>query len=108
MICKFVVVLYRKPSLSREQFRDYFLRVHEPLGLVLPNLRRCIQNFAQPDASRPDPGWDAVIELWWDSRAEMETAWQTAEGRAATADLGAFADLSRSTWSIVEERAALS
>jgi hypothetical protein len=33
----------------------------------------------------------------------MEAAWASPEGEAASADLEAFADLSRSSWSIVEE-----
>jgi hypothetical protein len=34
----------------------------------------------------------------------MEAAWNSLEGQAATADLDIFADLSRTAWSIVEER----
>jgi uncharacterized protein (TIGR02118 family) len=106
-VLKFVVVLYRKPGHAREEFREYFTRAHAPLAEAIPGLRRYVQNFVVPDPTRPDPGWDAVIELWWQSREDMETAWATREGKAATADLDNFADLSRSTWSIVEERVSL-
>ncbi len=33
----------------------------------------------------------------------MEAAWASPEGKAATGDLEAFVNLSRTTWSIVEE-----
>jgi hypothetical protein len=52
---------------------------------------------------RKPPAWDAVVELYWENREAMEAAWASPEGEAATADLEAFADLSRSSWSIVEE-----
>ena len=36
-------------------------------------------------------------------RSAMEAAWATPQGAASDADLPAFADLSRTTWSVVEE-----
>lgn len=101
---KFVVVLVRRPGSSREELRDYFVRIHGPLAEAIPGLCRYVQNFVVDDPARADPGWDAVIELWWQTREEMEAAWLTPEGRASTADLEKFCDLSRSAWSIVEER----
>ena len=99
---KFMVVLYRRPDLTPAQFRAYLRDVHGPLAERLPGLRRYVQNHVARDPSRPHPGWDAVVELTWDEREAMEAAWNSPEGIAATADLEAFADLSRSTWSIVE------
>jgi hypothetical protein len=34
----------------------------------------------------------------------MEAAWRTREGKTATRDLPAFADMTRTTWSIVDEQ----
>jgi uncharacterized protein (TIGR02118 family) len=99
---KFMVVLYRRPDLTPDQFRTYLRDVHGPLAERLPGLRGYVQNHVAHDPSRPHPGWDAVVELTWDEREAMEAAWNSPEGIAATADLGAFADLSRTTWSIVE------
>ena len=103
-LIKFIVVLYRKPGSLREELRDYVVEVHGPMAEALPGLLRYVQNFVVADPTRSDPGWDAVIELWWQTREEMEAAWLSDAGRAATADLERFADLTRSTWSIVEER----
>ena len=99
---KFVVVCYRRPDWSREQFRHYFREMHGPLARAIPGVRRYVQNFVEPDERR-DPPWDAVIEFWFDDRASMEAAWQSEAGRVATADNGALMDLTRTRWAVVDE-----
>ncbi len=101
-MCKLIVVLYRRSDLTRGRFRAYLRDVHGPMAERLPGLIAYRQNHVVDDPTRSDPGWDAVIELWWNTRGEMEAAWRTPEGQAATDDLAAFADLSRTSWSIVE------
>jgi len=100
---KFVVVLSRRPGMTREDFSAYLRTAHRNLARRLPRLKRYVQNHVAEDSSRQLPAWDAVIELYWDSRKAMEADWASPEGAAATKDLEAFADLSRSSWSIVEE-----
>lgn len=100
---KFVVVLYRKPGLTAAQFSENLRNEHGPMAEQLPGLRRYVQNHVVPDPSRGHPGWDAVVELSWDDRSAMEAAWKTPEGQRATDHLAEFADLSRSTWSVVTE-----
>lgn len=104
---KFMVVVYKLPTLSEGEFVRYFRDVHGPLALKLPRLKKYRQNFVAPDPTRKHPGWNAVIELYWENWASMEAAWKSPEGVAATADLPAFADLTRTTWSVVEEHAVL-
>jgi uncharacterized protein (TIGR02118 family) len=99
---KFVVVCYRRPDWSRDQFRRYFRETHGPLAMALPGVRGYVQNFVEPEERR-DPPWDAVIEFWFDDRAAMEAAWQSEAGRLATADNAKLMDLSRTRWGIVEE-----
>ena len=60
-------------------------------------------NFAVDDPHRKPPAWDAIIELYFDNWERMEAAWATPEGKASTEDLAAFADIERSTWSVVDE-----
>ena len=100
---KFVVVLYRRPDLSPEAFFANLRDEHGPLAERIPGLRRYVQNHVLPDPRREHPGWDAVIELYWDDWASMEAAWATPEGQAATNHLQTLADLSRTTWSVVQE-----
>jgi len=97
-----MVVLYRRPDWSRAQFDAYLRDVHGPLAEKLPNLLHYTQNFVAADPSRKPPGWDAIVELYWADWATMEDAWRSPAGVAATADLEAFADLGRTTWSVVD------
>jgi len=100
---KFVVVLFRRPGMTREDFSAYLRTAHRNLARRLPGLKRYVQNHVAEDSKRQPPAWDAVVELYWENRKAMEAAWASPEGQAATKDLEAFADLSRSSWSIVEE-----
>jgi uncharacterized protein (TIGR02118 family) len=101
-VLKFVVVLSKRPDLSEEHFRKFLCDVHRPLALKIPSLLRHVVNFPAADESRKHPQWDAIVELYFEGREAMEAAWRSLEGTAATRDLEEFADLSRSSWSIVE------
>jgi uncharacterized protein (TIGR02118 family) len=102
-VLKFIVVVYKRAGMSGEDFRRHLRDVHGPLAKKLPGLRRYVQNFVEADAKRKPPAWDAVIELYFDDWTSMEAAWASPEGTASDADLPAFADLSRTSWSVVEE-----
>jgi uncharacterized protein (TIGR02118 family) len=104
---KFMVVLYRRPDLTPEQFRRHLREIHAPLASNLPGLRKYVQNFVCDDPQRTPPGWDAIVELYFDDWPAMEEAWASPQGAASDADLPAFADLTRTTWSAVDERTVL-
>jgi len=100
---KFMVVVYRRPDMTPEDFRRHFEQVHGPLAKQLPGLRKYVQNYVSDDPERESPGWDAIVELYFNDRAAMELAWASPQGAASDADLPAFADMTRTTWSVVEE-----
>ena len=100
---KFIVVLHKRTDTTTEEFRHHVQNVHGPLAKKLPGLKRYVQNIVQADLKRKPPAWDAVMELYFANRDEMEAAWASPEGAASDADLPAFADLTRTTWSVVEE-----
>ncbi len=100
---KFMVVIYRRAELTPAEFRRHLEEIHGPLARNLPGLRRYIQNLVYADPNRTPPAWDAVVELYFDNWAAMEAAWASPQGAASDADLPAFADLARTTWSVVEE-----
>jgi uncharacterized protein (TIGR02118 family) len=104
---KFVVVLYRRPDVPIHEFRRILRCEHAKLAERLPGLRRYVQNHVVPDQKRKPPGWDAVVELSWDDRESMEAAWASPEGERATKHLEEFADLTRTTWSVVTEERGL-
>ena len=99
---KFMVVLYRRPDLGEAEFQAYLRDVHGPMAEAIPDLLHYTQNFVAEDPMREHPGWDAIVELFWADRETMEAAWASPEGQAATADLAEFADLSKTTWSLVD------
>jgi uncharacterized protein (TIGR02118 family) len=100
---KFMVVLYRRPDLTANQFRQHLKEIHGPLAKNLPGLKKYVQNFVSDDPTRTRPGWDAIIELYFEDMPAMEAAWASPQGAASDADLPAFADLTRTTWSVVDE-----
>ena len=100
---KFIVVLHKRSDMTPAQFRDHFRRIHAPLALSLPGLRRYIHNYPAVDPTRKPPPWDAIIELYFQDWETMEAAWTSPQGAASDADLPLFADLNRTNWSVVEE-----
>ena len=99
---KFMVVIYKRPDLTQKQFRQHLKDVHGPLAKPAgPEEIRT--NYVCADPTRKAPGWDAVIELYFDDWASLEAAWASPEGAASDADLPAFVDLTRTTWSAVDE-----
>jgi uncharacterized protein (TIGR02118 family) len=100
---KFMVVLYRREDLSPEAFAANLRQIHGPMAERIPGLRRYVQNHVASDPSRKHPGWDAIVELYWDDKESMEAAWRSREGQAATEHLKDFVDLAKSTWAIVDE-----
>ncbi len=100
---KFVVVLYRRSDLTPSQFRQHLQHVHAPLAKNLPGLKHYKQNHVTEDPRRKHPGWDAVVELYFDDRASMEAAWASPQGAASDEDLPNFVDMTCTTWSVVDE-----
>ena len=100
---KFMVVIYRNPELTDEQFRRHLQEIHGPLAKNLPGLRKYVQNIVRSDPKRKPPAWDAVVELYFDDWSAMEAAWASPQGAASDADLPAFADLTQTTWSAVDQ-----
>lgn len=81
----------RKAGLSPEQFVAHWVNVHAELAKRLPRLRRYAINVI--DRNRyPDLGYDGFSELWFDSRADCEAAFNSPEGVRLLADLQNYVD----------------
>jgi uncharacterized protein (TIGR02118 family) len=100
---KFIIVVYKRPDISKEQFLIYFRDVHAPLAAKLPGLKKYAVNFPANDPKRKPPEWSAIVEFYWENKQAMEEAWDSPEGKAATNDLAECVDLERTTWSVVQE-----
>lgn len=109
---KLVILFSRRPEMSQHEFEEYWRNDHaqlvEKLAAAL-RLRRYVQSrnvhhglIAQMVAGR---GWsgaaDGLVELWWDSEEEMQAAFSSPEGQAASAalaeDEARFCDMSSAT-----------
>lgn len=108
---KLTFCLHRLPSLSREEFQDYWLNKHGPLvrshaGTL--RIRRYVQLHSRDMAanaalqrSRGAPeAYDGVAMLWWDSLDDIVAMKDDAAARAANLELledeKRFIDLARS------------
>ena len=77
---KVVLLVRRKPGLSREEFRGYYESRHAPLAAS--QLRCCVRyvrNFVVEDvAGQPD--FDCVTEFWY----ELDGPWREARDHIAS------------------------
>jgi uncharacterized protein (TIGR02118 family) len=72
---KVIELLVRKPGMSRAEFSDYWRRVHGPLVMSIPEIRRHNVKYVQshtlgewhPFLAGEEPLFDGAAEIWVDS-----------------------------------------
>ena len=101
---KTIGLLTRKDGWTHEQFMKHWVEIHAPLALVVPGLRRYVQNHIEGERTRPDIPTtaveiDGVAELWFDDQAALEMAARTLEMKTLHADGANSSAASRATWS---------
>ena len=95
---KFVYVVRRRPDVSPETFRKYWLENHGPLVRSLAKelrAKRYIQSHTMDtplnqltrQARGTQPPYDGLTELWFDSIEDLLAAAQTPEGLQANLTL---------------------
>ena len=94
---KIMILLKRRENLSRREFRQWWLGEHRKLAVQLPGLKRACFNLAVGD---DDTLYDGVSELWFDSAADIDSAYQSEIGKKVAAD--SMAHVSRRDRLIVE------
>jgi len=109
VMLKFVYCVRKRPELSQEEFRKYWLEKHGPLVrsfAVALRAKRYVQshtldnpllNAAAQQPRGTKAPYDGITEVWWDSAEDLAASLQTPEGQRAnqilSEDEGRFCDL---------------
>jgi uncharacterized protein (TIGR02118 family) len=80
---KAMILLTRRNDMSHAEFEQWWLNTHVSLARQLPGLRRAVFNVVT-DPQENDP--DGITELWFDSQAAFEAAYDTEIGQRVVAD----------------------
>ncbi len=89
---KLVALVRKKPSLTRGEFRNYWLDTHAPLAAAIPGMRGYRINIAGDPGGQPPADYDGSAEIWFDDRAAMEAGLGSPEGDVAGRDTARFAE----------------
>lgn len=94
----------RKPGLSVEDFRAYWLNDHAAVIRKIPELRRYVASITLPGAYRNrEPLYDGISEAWFDDEHALRNNADTPPRRAASADDANFVDMSKYAAIVTDE-----
>jgi uncharacterized protein (TIGR02118 family) len=85
-----ILVLYKQPS-DTDGFDKYYFETHAPLARKIPHLRNMKFNAGRPVALAGTAP-HLVVELEFDTMADLQAGMASPEGQAASADLQNFAE----------------
>jgi len=72
---KVMVLLKRKPGLSRQEFSRRYEEVHVPLVLShFRTMRRYVRNYVITPPGVEEPDFDCITEVWFDNMEELKAA----------------------------------
>lgn len=102
---KSIVCFKRKPGMSIEEFRRYWLEEHPKVVTALPGLRRYVQSHPVLSGYRDgrESPYDGVAEVWFDDWDALRAASRGPEYAAVTADEAKFIDPQNRSFVITEE-----
>jgi uncharacterized protein (TIGR02118 family) len=85
-----VVVMYKAPK-DAAAFDKYYAETHIPIAKKMPGLRK-FEVSRGPVATPAGPSaFHLIATLYFDSMADIQAAFGSAEGKAAAADVPKFA-----------------
>ena len=92
---KAIIFMKRRKDLTREQFKEYWLTQH--VNLEKENaeknwVRKIVASIALDDESLPEPPWDGMVELYFDSIEDMKKDVQGEQRKIMWADEENFCD----------------
>ena len=86
-----LLVLYNQPA-DPAAFDRYYTEIHIPLARKIPGLRSYSVSSGGVAMIAGGPQTHLIAELDFDTMADLQSAMASAEGQAAAADVGNFAD----------------
>jgi uncharacterized protein (TIGR02118 family) len=93
---KIVALMKRRAGLSVDDFQNHLRTQYGPLATKGPGLRRYMQSHALVQGyAKGELLFDAIGEMWFDSRTAYDNYLRSPEGAAADADESTFLDRSR-------------
>jgi uncharacterized protein (TIGR02118 family) len=104
---KAMVFFKRKPGMGVEQFRRYWLEEHPKVVLMLPGIRRYVQDHPTLSAYADgrEPPFDGVAEVWFDDWEALRASGRGPAWQAVAADEARFMDPAGRSLLVVEEHA---
>jgi len=82
---KQICFLRKRPDMTMDEFLDYYENQHSQLSKrmgrapSLPNAVRYVRRYLTPEKNPVtgkviDPGYDCIMEIWWNSREDFENS----------------------------------
>ncbi len=103
---KAVIFIKRRKDLTREQFKEYWLTQHSKLEKENAEknwVRKIVASFAIEDDSLPEPPFDGMVELYFDSMEDLKRDVQGEQRKIMYADEENFCDHSEEQVVVVTE-----
>ncbi len=75
----------KRPDMTADEFMDYYENQHSQLSKKMgrapsiPNATRYVRRYLKPEKNPVtgeihDPGFDCIMEIWWNSREDFENS----------------------------------
>lgn len=111
MAVKFVILMRRRPGMTRAEFIDYHRTHHAKTFMADPTIRRLCRKYVvshpvqSDDDGLAEPPFDGVAEVWFDNVGDLEEAFSSDTYMASVRpDELKFIDLENSQNLVTEER----
>jgi uncharacterized protein (TIGR02118 family) len=95
----------RRPELTVERFREYWLNQHAAVIRSIPEVRKYVASIALPSSYRKnhEPLYDGISEAWFDDEETIRKIAGSSPLRAAVTDDAVFVDTSKTGAIVTDE-----